>query len=159
MRARLDRDLLDAELRHRLYAHVLLQRDFDVVHDRRVERVELAPRLFDRRARPEPPEQVQPVARAIVEPLPARDHQPTHRHRDEHERSRAERCPVEILRCNTNDGHRLTIDHDLVADHGRIRTEVALPVRVAQHGDKIRSDGLVIPRRQEPSERRTQAEH
>ena len=62
-------DRLRPEPRHRLLAHALLQRRFDVVDDRVIRRVHRRARLLDRDAGLQAREQVRPVAAAVVEAL------------------------------------------------------------------------------------------
>jgi hypothetical protein len=47
----------------------------------------------------------------------------------------ADRRPIEPLRGDADDGHRLTVDDQRLPDDRGIAAEASLPVRVAQHDD------------------------
>ena len=70
--AALGRDLLRLEPRHRLVAHALLQRRFDVVDDRVIGAVDGDGGLLDRNARLQAPEKVGPVLAAVLESVESR---------------------------------------------------------------------------------------
>jgi hypothetical protein len=106
--------------------------------------VQRAPRLLDRHAGLEPAEDVRPVAAPVLEAVEARLHLAAHRDRDEDLGVGAERGAREAARRDADDGHRVAVDRDDLADHRRVRAEPRLPVGVAEHGDEVRADGLVV---------------
>jgi hypothetical protein len=154
-----DAELLRAKALERLGADALLQLRLDVVDDRLVERVHLPARVLDGHARLEPREGVDPVA---VTPLPGGKARLQHgAHGDRHIdlRQIAERRPVEPFRGDADDRERDAIDDDRLTNDRRIGTQLRLPVRVAEDGDGMRADGLVVARAQKPASGRPQLKH
>jgi hypothetical protein len=155
----LDRDALDLELRHRLVAHPLLERRLDLGQDRAVDGVQRRLRLLHGHVGLQAREEVGPVAAPVLEAVEARGHEPAHRDRHEDVRAGPERCPAEVRRRHADDGHRLAVDNDRLAEHAGIGAEVRLPVAVAQHGKKVPAHRPVVLGREQASQRRPEAEH
>ena len=100
--ARREEDGLRAKTRHRLRAHVLLQRRFDIVDDGVILRAERRARGFDRDARPQAREQVRPIVRP-ERPIRVGVQHRAQRDRDEHGRPHPDRRAVEALRRDADD--------------------------------------------------------
>src|SRR5262249_52861082 len=88
-------------------------------------------------ARLEASEDLQPLGAALVEVVPARRHELLHRDGDQDLRPRAEIDAVESGLRDADDGHRIVIEADGLADELRVAAEAALPVVVGQDGDGI----------------------
>src|SRR5688500_3511180 len=144
-------DLLRAEALHRRLAHPLLLACFDVVDDRLVEAIDGASRLLARDAGLEPREEVDPVAIATLEPAPDGDELLSHRDRHVDLGPDAERRAVETARGDADDRHRLAVHRDGLSDDRRIGAEPRLPIVVAEHGDGVTGDGLVVSRAEQAS--------
>ena len=86
-------------------------------------------------------------------------HQAAHRDRHEHVRVVAERRAVEAARRDADDRHRLAVDDQRLVEDVGVEREARAPVVVAEHDDEVVADRLVVFGREEPSDRRRQAEH
>ena len=56
----------------------------------------------------------------------------------------AEERADEALRRDADDRDRRVVDRDLLADHGRVAGEAALPVRVADDGDRMTAGRHIV---------------
>ena len=157
--AGLEQHLPRLEPRHRLIAHAALQRRFDVVDDGAIRHVQLRPRLLDGGARPQPREQVGPVAAAVVELVEARD-------------SSAPRSVIGTKTCGLAPSvvpskpsgatptmvrcWPLTISVSPTTPG--IAVEPRRPVGVTEHDDQRLAELLIVLGREQPADRRRQAE-
>ena len=154
-----DGHLARTELRHGLVAQSLLERHLHRVDDGFEDQVQTRPRLFNRGAWLESAEQVHPVPPPVGVAVETRAEGLAHRDRDECHRPCAEHRPLKVARGNADDGERLSIDDEDLVDHGRIRAEIADPERVTEDRDVVPANGVVVVRREKPTERRPHAEH
>ncbi len=156
--ARLHHDLLRLEADHGRLAHPLLKRRLDVGDDRMVHPVQRRLCLLQRYLRLESAEEIGPVALATLEAGVARGHHAPHGHRHEHHWPFAEGGAFEAARCHPDNGEGLAVDLDGLAEHRRVGAEVRGPVAVAQHGDEMPADGLIVAGPQQPSDSGLQLE-
>src|SRR5262249_42248956 len=79
--------------------------------------------------------------------------------RNEYVRARAEGRAIEAARCDADDGQVPAIHRDLSPEHLRVRAEVVLPERIAEHRYVIPAHGLIVSPVEETADRRLNAEH
>ena len=150
---------LGSKLCHRRLAHSFLEGRLDGVHDAVVADIEGAARLIDGDARPEPGEDVGPVAAAIAESREIRLERRAQRDRHEHLRPRADGRAREPTRRDADDREALAVDDQRVVQHGRVRPEPRAPVVVAENHDAGFANRTIVAGVEQPAERGHEAEH
>ena len=156
--ARREEDGLRAKTRHRLRAHVLLQRRFDIIDDGVVLRAKRRARGFDGDPRPQAREQVRPIV-GPERPTGLGVQHRAQRDRDEHGWPHPDRRAVEALRSNANDREALAVDDYLLVEDGWIEAESRRPIVVAEHHHARLADDVVVIRIEQSSQRGLQLQH
>ena len=95
----------------------------------------------------------------LVEIIPAGRNLRLHHHGCEQVWTVAHHNAAEASRRDTDDGEGMSIDRYAAIQHLRIAAKASNPVFITENGDRIALLHLVVARRDEPSQRRLEAEH
>jgi len=143
-RSGLQGDLLRQEPLHGLIAHAGLQGRVHLGIDAPVEGIELGPGLFQGHVGAEPPEEIDPVSPAVLQEGPTGHHQFSHRDGNVYVGPRSEGCSREAFGGDSQNGQGLAVDDDGAVQHGRIGSQMVLPVVMAENRYKMASGCPVV---------------
>jgi hypothetical protein len=116
-------------------------------------------RLLERHARLHPAEHVDPPAAPVVDVVPVRRDLRFHHQRYANARGVADVEAVESRLRDADDRERIILQRDAAADDRRIGCETVLPVVVAENRDRAVATHLVVVRRDDAADRRSDPEH
>src|SRR5262249_26533854 len=156
--ARLHKQWLRPKPCKRLIAHALLERRLYIIDDGPILRLEHRMGSIKRHSWLQASEEIERIRAPVLEAFVRRLQKGADGQRHAFLRLSANRRALEAAGCNADDGECLSVDRDRLIEDARIRTELCLPVAVAENDYWRLTWGWIIARTYQAAKRGLEAQ-